>query len=83
MADRDLPDDLILLERSAEEARAALAGLEGEAYDAQWRAWRDAAERFQAAVTEHAARDGMAMSRYELEQAVKRAVRHAEEDPAE
>ncbi|WP_282797362.1 hypothetical protein [Streptomyces sp. CC224B] len=79
----EIPDELIKLERSAEEARAALAGLAGEAYDKQWRSWRRAAEAFQAAVTEHAARQDVALSRYELEQAVKRAVRHAEEDPAE
>lgn len=83
MADIQLPDDLIMLERSSEEERAKLAGLDEEAYQEQWRAWRDAAERFQAAVTEHAAREDVTMSRYELEQAVKRAVRHAEEDPAE
>ncbi|MDQ0994738.1 hypothetical protein [Streptomyces sp. V3I7] len=79
----DIPDELINLERSAEEARAKLAGLDGEAYDAQWRAWRDAATAFQAAVTEYAARDDVTASRYEVEQAAKRAARHAQEDPAE
>ncbi|QCX81080.1 hypothetical protein C9F11_37485 [Streptomyces sp. YIM 121038] len=72
-----------MLERSSEEARAALASLDSEAFEEQWRAWRDAAERFQAAVTEHAAREDVTMPRHQLEQAVKRAVRHAEEDPAE
>lgn len=78
----DIPDSLIKLERSAEQARAELAGLDGDEYDAQWKAWRAASESFQAAVTEYAARDDVAMSRYDLEQAVKKAVRHAEEDPA-
>ncbi|MBG7704612.1 hypothetical protein HCJ76_42625 [Streptomyces sp. MC1] len=71
---------MIKLERSAEEARAKLAGLAGEAYDAQWRRWREAAKKVQAAVTAHAEASGA--SRYELEQAVKKAVRHAQEDPA-
>ncbi|MER7930515.1 hypothetical protein ABTY96_46655 [Streptomyces sp. NPDC096057] len=78
----DIPDDLIKLERSAERERAKLAGLVGEEYGAQWKAWRTAAEDFQAAVTEYAARDNVTMSRYEVEQAAKAAVRHAEEDPA-
>ena len=77
----DLPDDLITLERDAEIARARLAGLAGEEYDAQWRAWREASTRVQAAITAHAKAAGA--NRYEVEQAVKRAVRHAEEDPAE
>lgn len=73
----DIPDELIKLERSAEDARTKLAGLDGEAYDAQWKAWRKSAEEFQATVTEYAAREDVSMSRYELEQAVKKAVRHA------
>ncbi|MFF5538539.1 hypothetical protein ACFY71_39840 [Streptomyces cinerochromogenes] len=76
----EVPDELIKLERSAEEARAKLAGLAGDEYDAQWRRWREASEKVQAAVTSHA--DASGASRYELEQAVKRAVRHAQEDPA-
>ncbi|MFG2963562.1 hypothetical protein ACGFZS_09760 [Streptomyces sp. NPDC048288] len=74
----DIPDELIKLERSAEEARAALAGLDGEAYDAQRVRWREAAAVFQAALTEYAGREDVTMSRYDLEQAVKRAVRYAE-----
>ncbi|MFF0138518.1 hypothetical protein ACFYRN_19010 [Streptomyces sp. NPDC005227] len=76
-------DALIKLERTAEEERARLAGLGDEEYAAQWRAWRDAAEKFQAAVTAYAGRDDVKESRYEVEQAAKRAVRHGEEDPAE
>lgn len=77
----DLPDDLIALERAAEEQRAKLAGLDGEEYEAQRRAWREAAAAAQAAITDHATAAGL--SRYDVEMAVKRAVRHAEEDPAE
>jgi predicted kinase len=72
----DIPDELITLERAAEQARQALAGLDGDEHDAQWQRWREAAERFQAAVTAHAMDSGE--SRYEVEQAVKRAVRHPE-----
>ncbi|QHA09328.1 hypothetical protein GQF42_00410 [Streptomyces broussonetiae] len=66
---------------SAEEERAKLAGLDGDEYDAQWRRWREATVAVQAAVTAYAKESGE--SRHEVEQAVKRAVRHAEEDPAE
>jgi t-SNARE complex subunit (syntaxin) len=77
----DIPDELIKLERSAEEERAKLAGLMGEEYEAQWRRWREASEAAQAAITAHVQEFGE--NRYELEQAVKKAVRHAEEDPAD
>ncbi|MGW7821946.1 hypothetical protein ACWGLF_28350 [Streptomyces puniciscabiei] len=77
----EAPDELIQLERSAEEERAKLAGLAGDAYDAQWRRWREASQAVQAAITAPA--EATKASRYEIEQAVKRAVRHAEEDPAE
>ncbi|MGW3124040.1 hypothetical protein ACWDBW_44215 [Streptomyces sp. NPDC001107] len=72
----DIPDELIKLERSVEDARTKLAGLDGEAYDAQWKKWRKAAEEFQAAVTDYAGREDAGVSRYVLEQAVKKAVRH-------
>ncbi|MEV6541265.1 hypothetical protein [Streptomyces sp. NPDC051665] len=74
----DIPDELIKLERSAEDARGKLTGLDGEEYEAQWKAWRTAAEDFQAAVTAYAAREDVTMSRHEVEQAAKRAVRHPE-----
>jgi uncharacterized protein YukE len=77
----DIPDDLINLERTAEEARGRLAGLTGAEYDAQWKAWREASTTVQAAITAHAKATGE--NRYDVEQAVKRTVRHAEEDPAE
>ncbi|WP_229900778.1 hypothetical protein, partial [Streptomyces capoamus] len=47
-----------------------LAGLIFDDYDAQWRRWREASEEVQAAVTAHAAVANV--SRYELEQPVKR-----------
>ncbi|MDT0467080.1 MULTISPECIES: hypothetical protein [Streptomyces] len=75
----EVPDELIRLERSAEEERAKLAGLAGEEYDVQWARWRETSEAAQAAVTAHAAESGE--NRYELEQAVKKAVRRTEEDP--
>ncbi|WP_330342672.1 hypothetical protein [Streptomyces sp. NBC_00557] len=77
----EVPDELIVLERSAEQERAKLAGLAGEEYDAQWRRWREAAEAAQAAITTQAEAAGD--NRYELEQAVKKQVRHTGEDPAE
>lgn len=77
----DIPNELITLERAAEEACARLAGLAGAEYDAQWRAWRDASAAVQAAITAHA--KATEANRYEVEQAVKRAARHTSEDPAE
>ncbi|MGX1907683.1 hypothetical protein ACWIID_02285 [Streptomyces phaeochromogenes] len=77
----DISDDLIKLERSAEEERAKCAGLAGEEYEEQWRSWRRASVEVQAAITEHAKATGQ--NRYEVEQAAKKSVRNAEEDPAE
>ncbi|MER6029924.1 hypothetical protein [Streptomyces sp. NPDC001851] len=76
----EVPDELIKLERSAEVERAKLAGLTGDEYDAQVRRWREASEAVQAAITAHAAATGA--GRPEVEQAVKKAVQHAQEDPA-
>ncbi|MCX5326338.1 hypothetical protein [Streptomyces sp. NBC_00120] len=77
----DIPDELIELERSAEEQRAKLAGLADEEHTEQWRRWREASEAVLAAITEHA--KVTKQNRYDVERAVKTAVRHAEEDPAE
>jgi hypothetical protein len=77
----NIPDDLINLERAAEEARAQLAGLVGVEYEEQWRAWRTASEAVQAAITEYAGAAGE--NRVDVEMAVKHAVRHGDEDPAE
>ncbi|MGW7256545.1 hypothetical protein [Streptomyces sp. NPDC054834] len=76
----EVPEELINLERSAEEERAKLDGLTGDEYDAQWRRWRKASETVQAAIT--ACAGATEASRYELEPAVKKVVRHAQEDPA-
>ncbi|MEI5102913.1 hypothetical protein RB200_35740 [Streptomyces sp. PmtG] len=76
----DISDELIMLERSAEEERAKLAGLDGEEHAAQWRRWYDASATFQAAVTAYAKETGQ--PRHEVEQVVKKTVRHANEDPA-
>lgn len=77
----DITDELIKLERSSEETRAGLAGLQGDEYAAQWRSWAAAAEAFQAAVTAHAEETGQ--PRHVVEMAAKKAVRHAAEDPVE
>jgi uncharacterized protein YukE len=74
-----VPDELVKLERSAEEERAKLAGLTGEEYDAQCRRWQEAFEAVQAAVAAHAEATGTSPD--EVEQAVKKAVWHAQEDP--
>lgn len=68
------------LERTAEEARALLTAPDVD-HDEQWRKWRAAAGKFQAAVTEHATAEGK--SRVEVEMAAKKAVRHPEPAPAE
>ncbi|MFE4328991.1 hypothetical protein ACFRQM_05900 [Streptomyces sp. NPDC056831] len=70
----DIPEDLIMLERSAiEEQCKALA----KPYTEEARApWREAAAKFQAAVTAHA--EAAEVSRFELEMAVKKAVLHPE-----
>lgn len=70
----ELSDDLIQLQHTAVAARAeATAG----GYSPQaWRPWLNAAEAVQQAVTAHAEATGQ--NRYEVEQAVKKAVRSAE-----
>ncbi|MGV4983234.1 hypothetical protein ACWC0C_09495 [Streptomyces sp. NPDC001709] len=76
----EVPDELIKLERLAEEERAKLAGLTGDEYEAQWRRWHKASEAVQAAITAHA--EATEAGRDEVERAVKTALRHAQEDPA-
>jgi hypothetical protein len=77
----DLPDDLITLERDAEQQRARMAGLTGDEADVQRQAWREAAAAAQAAVTKHAENSGL--NRYEVGQALKAAARGTEQDPTE
>ncbi|WP_330342013.1 hypothetical protein [Streptomyces sp. NBC_00557] len=76
----EVPDELTRLERTAEEERAKLAGLSGDAYDAQVRRWREASEAVRAAVAAYATATGA--NRDEVEQAVRCAVRKSQEDPA-
>lgn len=58
-----------------------MAGLAGDEYEAQWQAWLAASVKVQAAITAYA--DAAPANRYDVEQAVKRAARGAEQDPAE
>ncbi|MFI0773042.1 hypothetical protein ACH4TQ_50770 [Streptomyces sp. NPDC021218] len=70
-------DELIDLQKSADQEFAGLTGLDGDEHRARWEQWRAAAERVQAAVTEHAKSAGL--NRFEVERAVKKAARHPEE----
>ncbi|MBZ6207580.1 hypothetical protein KVH31_13830 [Streptomyces olivaceus] len=70
-------EDLVTLERLAEEARATYTAAPDDDTRTTWLA---AADAFQAAVVEHAAAEGT--SRYEVEMAAKRAVRHPETEAA-
>ncbi|MBL1087701.1 hypothetical protein JK359_38220 [Streptomyces actinomycinicus] len=76
----EVPDGSIQLERSTEREREKLAWCADDAHEAQLRRWREACEATQAAVTAHTA--ATETNRYELEQAAKKAVRHAPEGPA-
>lgn len=66
-------EDLLKLERLAEEAHAAYTA---NPYADTRAAWRDAADTFQAAVVEHAAAEGK--PRVDVEMAAKKIVRHPE-----
>lgn len=68
-------EDLVELERAAEAAHAQYLADDTDPAEAR-QAWIDAAAAFQRAVTEHAQAEGS--SRYEVEMAVKKAVRHGE-----
>jgi hypothetical protein len=68
-------EDLVNLERKAEEARARYLAADADQM-ATRQAWIEAAAAFQAAVTEHAQAEGK--PRYDVEMAVKKAVRHPE-----
>jgi uncharacterized protein YukE len=76
----EVPDELIRLERTTEEERAKLAGLTGDAYDAQVRRWREASEAARGAVAAYATATGANPD--EVEQAVRSAVQKSQEDPA-
>ncbi|MHA7956310.1 hypothetical protein ACX9I7_00940 [Streptomyces sp. L500] len=70
----DIPESLINLQRASVEEREKLSGLTGEDWDAQWKAWREAAERAAEAITEHAKESEL--NRYEVEKIVKRKALH-------
>lgn len=72
---KDIPDDLINLQRAAEAEREKLAGLDGDERQAQWGRWREAAERFHRAISEFHPPEGE--TRFDVEMAVKKAVRHS------
>ncbi|GHH09983.1 hypothetical protein [Streptomyces rubradiris] len=76
----DIPDELIRLERTAEVERARLAGLTGEAYDEQRRRFCAASDAVHEAITARAEATGT--DPHEVEQAVRRALRQTQEDPA-
>ncbi|MDT0608914.1 hypothetical protein [Streptomyces lancefieldiae] len=67
-------EDLVNLERLAEEAHARYTAPGVDDLDAARRAWVEAATAVQAAITEHAKAEGT--SRYDVEMAVKKTVRH-------
>ncbi len=69
-------EDLVQLEQDAVDAHQQYTAPGVDDLDAARQAWIDAAARFQAAVTEHAAEKET--SRVEVEMAVKKAVRHPE-----
>ncbi|WP_329472792.1 hypothetical protein OIE75_30010 [Streptomyces sp. NBC_01723] len=70
-------EDLVNLERLAEQAHTAYTANPG---DDTRTAWLAAADTFQAAVVEHATTEGK--SRYEVEMAAKKIVRHPEAEAA-
>jgi hypothetical protein len=75
----DIPESLIALERFAELERAKLAGLTGAEYEAQRGRWCAAYEAVMAEIAAHAEATGEDPD--EVRQALKCAVRHAQEDP--
>ncbi|WP_406732961.1 hypothetical protein [Streptomyces sp. NBC_01794] len=77
-----IPYELIRLERSAEVARAKLAGLKGEEFEAQRQVWRAVDDAFHVAVAQYAAQRDVVMSREDIEQEVRNAARRADGDPA-
>ncbi|MFT2014573.1 hypothetical protein ACMA1D_01810 [Streptomyces sp. 796.1] len=78
----DLPDSLMQLQTAADAEHARLLDLPyGAEYEQQWETWRTAAETVQAAITAHAQAESA--SRYAVEAALKKTVRHPEPEPAD
>ncbi|MET9832159.1 hypothetical protein ABZ078_23310 [Streptomyces sp. NPDC006385] len=84
-------DELVAMQRAADQAHTRVeelrdrygppahtpwTQLQTDTYETAWRAWRDLARDVQGAVTAYAKEQGT--SRHEVEEDVKRAVRHAE-----
>ncbi|MFH0517298.1 hypothetical protein ACHBTE_08980 [Streptomyces sp. M41] len=84
-------DELVAMQRAADQAHIGVEDLrerygppahtpwtqlQTETYETAWRAWRDLARDVQSAVTDYAKEQGT--SRNEVEEDVKRAVRHPE-----
>ncbi|MGW6741610.1 hypothetical protein ACWGDX_12940 [Streptomyces sp. NPDC055025] len=75
MANIEIPDDLLRLQRAA---NAAQREATREGYTPEgWRPWVEAAAVVQKAIVEHAAAT-TGVNRYELEMAVKKAAREAD-----
>ncbi|MFE8965083.1 hypothetical protein [Streptomyces iakyrus] len=84
-------EDLVLMQRAADEAHTAVGQLQGQygpptqtawtdeqqtSWETGWRAWRDLAGDVQEAVTEYAKEQGT--PRHQVESDVKRSARHPE-----
>ena len=84
-------DDLVTMQRAADQAHARVLALRDQygrptevewtdvqtlTYEQAWRDWREQASLVQAAVTDHAEAEGK--TRFEVEAAVRRAARHPE-----
>jgi hypothetical protein len=89
-------DELVQLQRAADQAHAAVLALRDQygrptqvewtdeqtlTYEQAWRDWRQLAADVQAAVTEHAEAEGK--QRFEVEAAVRKAAWHPESGSAE
>ncbi|MFZ3569444.1 hypothetical protein ACNYS0_21060 [Streptomyces sp. BH034] len=70
----ELPDDLINLQRAADDEGRKLAHLDGDDLAKQREVWFDAAAKAQAAVTAYA-RDA-ALNRFDVEKQLRQATRH-------
>ncbi|MFJ4568984.1 hypothetical protein ACIP4U_36100 [Streptomyces caelestis] len=84
-------EDLVLMQRAADEAHTAVGQLQDQygpptqtawtdeqqtSWATAWRTWRDLADDLQAAVTDHAKEQGT--PRHQVEADVKKAARHPE-----
>ncbi|MFI6881125.1 hypothetical protein ACIBL6_47545 [Streptomyces sp. NPDC050400] len=70
----ELPDDLIELQRAADEEGRKLEHLDNGEREKQRKVWFDAAAKAQAAVTAYAEEQGL--NRYDVEKQLRQDVRH-------